>query len=85
VIKIVNKSIVKPKDFEKVASNKGIYISGEGKRIFFKHFESRMNEAVSHPSLQSPVTYRQAIQLQIRAYKQSLMSSVPYKPFLRTG
>ena len=85
VIKLVNKSIVKPKDFDKVASNGGIYISGEGKRIFFKHFENRMNEAVSHPSLQSPVTYRQAIQLQIRAYKQSLLSCVPYEPFLRTG
>jgi CRISPR-associated protein Cas1 len=83
VIKIVNKSIVKPQDFEKVVSNGGIYLTGEGKKLFVKHFENRMNEAVSHPSQKSPVTYRQAIQLQIRRYKQSLLSSVPYEPFLR--
>lgn len=85
VIKMVNNSWLKPEDFEKVVSHGGVYISGEGKRLFLKHFEKRMNEAVSHPSQQSPVTYRQAIQLQIRRYKQSLLSNVPYEPFLRTG
>ena len=44
-----------------------------------------MNEAVSHPCQKSPVTYRQAIQLQIRRYKQSLVNNVPYESFLRTG
>lgn len=85
VIKVVNNGWLKPEDFEKVVSHGGVYISGEGKRLFLKHFEKRMNEAVSHPSQQSPVTYRQAIQLQIRRYKQSLLSNVPYEPFLRTG
>lgn len=84
VIKIINNGWLKSKDFEK-ATNGGIYISGEGKKLFLKHFENRMNEAVSHPSLKSPVTYRQAIQLQIRSYKQSLLSNVPYEAFLRTA
>lgn len=85
VIKIVNNGWLKPEDFEKVISHGGIYISGKGKRLFLKHFENRMNEFVSHPSFQSPLTYRQAIQWQIRRYKQSLISDIPYEAFLRAG
>jgi CRISPR-associated protein Cas1 len=43
----------------------------------------RMNEEVSHPDLLSKVTYRHAIQLQVRRYKRSLLSGVPYEAFLR--
>ena len=39
VIKIVNNGWLKPEDFEKVVSNGGVYISGEGKRLFLKHFD----------------------------------------------
>lgn len=85
VIKIINKSILKSSDFQKSVNNEGIYISDEGKRLFLKHFENRMNEAVSHPTQKSSVTYRQAIQLQIRRYKQSLFSDIPYESFLRSS
>lgn len=69
----------KTNDFEK-SSNGGVYINSSARRVFLKHFENRMNEEVSHPDLQSSVSYRQAIQLQIRQYKQSLLSDVPYEP-----
>jgi CRISPR-associated protein Cas1 len=42
-----------------------------------------MNEEISHPDLQSPVSYRYAIQLQIRRYKRCVLSSVPYESFVR--
>lgn len=84
VLKIINNSLLTPDDFQTVASNGGMYLSDSSRRIFLKEFEMRMNKMVSHLDVQSPVTYRQAIQLQIRRYKQTLLSSVPYEPFLRT-
>ena len=44
-----------------------------------------MNEKVAHPEFQTQITYREAIQLQIRRYKRSLLSLVTYEPFLRSA
>jgi CRISPR-associated protein Cas1 len=85
VLNILNHSLLKPKDFENVPSTGGIYLSQSARRVFLKNFETRMNEEVSHPDLQSQVTYRHAIQLQVRRYKRSLLSSVPYEPFFRAA
>ena len=83
VLTIVNKSLVSSSDFEVVSSEGAVYLNDNGRRVFLKHFEARMNEEVSHPDLQSKVCYRRVIQLQIKRYKQSLLSVVPYEPFLR--
>ncbi|MFZ1025403.1 MAG: hypothetical protein WAN66_04210 [Limnoraphis robusta] len=40
---------------------------------------------MSHRDIQSQVSYRQAIQLQIRRYKRSLWRGEVYEPFLRIG
>mgnify|MGYP002776993369 FL=1 len=83
VLKIVNNSVFKPQDFDLVPSTGGVYLNQSARRVFLKQFEIRMNEQVSHPDLQSQVTYRHAIQLQVRRYKRSLLSGVPYEAFLR--
>ena len=83
VLNIVNHSLFKPQDFDTVPSTGGVYLNQSARRVFLKQFETRMNEEVSHPDLQSKVTYRQAIQLQVRRYKQSLLSGVAYEAFLR--
>jgi len=83
VLKIINNSVFKPQDFDIVPSTGGVYLNQSARRIFLKQFEMRMNEEVSHPDLQSPVTYRHAIQLQVRRYKRSLFSGIAYEAFLR--
>jgi CRISPR-associated protein Cas1 len=83
VLKLINNSTFKPQDFDSVPSTGGVYLNQSARRIFLKCFESRMNEEVSHPDLQSQATYRHAIQLQVRRYKRSLLSGVSYEPFLR--
>lgn len=85
VLKLVNSSVFKPSDFEAVASTGGVYLKNEARRVFLEQFEKRMHEEVSHPDLQSQVSYRYAIQLQIRRYKHSLVHGIVYEPFLRTA
>lgn len=85
VLRIIGKSMLKKGNFEVSNSNGGVYLTNSGRRIFLKQFELQMNQKVSHPDIQSQVTYRHAIQLQVRRYRQNLFHSIPYQPFLRTA
>jgi CRISP-associated protein Cas1 len=84
VIKLLNSASFKKSDFE-TALNGGVYLEGVARRSFFRYFEARMSEEISHPDLQTVVTYRYAIQLQIRRYKRSLLSGDSYVAFERGG
>ncbi|NER28977.1 MAG: CRISPR-associated endonuclease Cas1 [Symploca sp. SIO1C4] len=84
VLKIINNSVFKSQDFDIAPSTGGVYLNQSARRVFLKQFEIRMNEEVSHPDLLSKVTYRHAIQLQVRRYKRSLLSGVAYEAFLRS-
>ena len=84
VLKIINNSAFKSQDFDVVPSTGGIYLNQSARQDFLKYFEARINEETSHPDLQSQVTYRHVIQLQVRRYKRSLLSGVSYEPFLRS-
>ena len=84
VLKLVNSSVVKPKDFESVVTTGGVYLKSGPRKVFLEQFEQRMNESISHPDVQFQVCYRQAIQLQIRRYKRYLLDGEIYEPFWRT-
>ncbi|WP_353933277.1 CRISPR-associated endonuclease Cas1 (plasmid) [Okeanomitos corallinicola TIOX110] len=83
VMNIINHSVFKPHDFDFVESTEGVYLNQSSRRVFLQKFEARMNEETSHPDLQSKITYRHAIQLQVRRYKRHLLSNIPYAAFLR--
>ena len=83
ILKLINKPVFKLTDFDTVASTGGVYLQGAARRVFLKYFEARMNEDTAHPDLQNSVSYRYAIQLQIRRYKRSLVGNIPYEPFAR--
>jgi CRISPR-associated protein Cas1 len=85
VLKVINKSLFKPQDFDLIANTGGVYLSQSARKVFLNQFEARMNEEVSHPDLISQTTYRHAIQLQVRRYKRCLLSEVSYESFLRAG
>lgn len=84
VLKLINLSSVKPKDFESVITTGGVYLKSGARKVFLEQFEQRMNESISHPDIQSQVCYRRAIQLQIRRYKRYLLHGEAYEPFWRT-
>lgn len=83
VLKVINNSIFDEEDFEYRSGGEGVYLTDSSRRIFCQKFEQRMNETVAHPDIQSAVSYRHAIQLQVRRYKRCLLDSVVYEPFLR--
>lgn len=83
VVALANQQVIKPDDFTLPNANGGVYLTEPARRVFLKSFEERMTAMVSHPDVKSQVSYRRAIQLQMRRYKRLLMEAVPYEPFLR--
>jgi CRISP-associated protein Cas1 len=83
VLRLLNKPVFKVADFDTVASTGGVYLNQAARRVFLRYFESRLSEETTHPDLQSVVSYRYVIQLQIRRYKRSLLSDLPYEAFMR--
>jgi CRISPR-associated protein Cas1 len=83
VMKLVNKKILSPTDFTFPNQAGGVYLEEPGRRIFLKHFEARISEKTSHPDVQTPVSYRRAIQLQVKRYAQAVLGNGAYEPFQR--
>lgn len=84
VMWLINKKAIRPTDFTFPNAEGGVYLENTARRVFLKHFEDRITETVTHPTVQQPVSYRRAIQLQIQRYKKCLQDSQPYDPFIRT-
>lgn len=85
VMRLVNQKFLKPTDFTWPNQEGGIYLNDEARRPFLKQFEERLSLKVSHPDVQELVSYRRVIQLQVRRYKQALLSGVPYEAFRKVN
>ncbi|NJP11221.1 MAG: CRISPR-associated endonuclease Cas1 [Leptolyngbyaceae cyanobacterium RU_5_1] len=83
VIKLVNQQILKPTDFTWPNPEGGIYLNDTARRVFLKHFEERICSPTSHPDVQSQVSYRRAIQLQIQRYIKAVLGNIAYQSFRR--
>jgi CRISP-associated protein Cas1 len=84
VMKLINSSTFKLDDFDTVPTTGGVYLNSTARRSFFRHFENRMSEEILHPDLLAAVSYRYAIQLQVRRYKRSLFADgAKYMAFVR--
>lgn len=83
VMKLVNKKTLRPTDFSYPDAAGGVYLEEAGRRIFLKHFEARISEQTSHPDVQSPVSYRRAIQLQVQRYVRAVLGNADYEAFER--
>ena len=84
VMALVNKKALGPTDFTWPDEEGGVYLTDPARRLFIQRFEDRLNEDITHPDVQSKVSYRRAIQLQVKRYKRSLLQDIPYEAFLRS-
>jgi CRISP-associated protein Cas1 len=83
VMDVVNHGVIGPTDFEWVTEAGGIYLTKRARRVFLKRFEDRMCGLMSHPDVQEQVSYRRAIQLQVRRYARAVVAGEMYEPFRR--
>ncbi|MBW4652552.1 MAG: CRISPR-associated endonuclease Cas1 [Kaiparowitsia implicata GSE-PSE-MK54-09C] len=85
VIRLINQKFFRPTDFTWPNEAGGIYLNDTSRRLFLQQFEKRLSLELSHPAVQTPVSYRRAIQLQVQRYKQALMGDAPYEAFRKVN
>ncbi|GAC1349622.1 MAG: hypothetical protein NVSMB27_24480 [Ktedonobacteraceae bacterium] len=81
VLTMLNKRILTLNDF--VVELGAYRLKDERRKVFFTHFEERLNEEVSHPLFGYTVTYRRCLELQARLLSKVLTGEIDeYPPLL---
>lgn len=79
IFKVLNKKEIQEKHFDK-KMNKCL-LNSEGKKIFVKALEDRLQETIQHRGLKRNVSYRHLIKLECYKLTKHLLKIEEYKPF----
>lgn len=74
VLTMLNNRMLTPDDFEETLG--AWRLTDAGRRLFLQKFEERLNEEIVHPVLQKKVSYRRALELQMRLLSRWLLSEL---------
>ncbi|MFL5587817.1 MAG: type I-D CRISPR-associated endonuclease Cas1d [Ktedonobacteraceae bacterium] len=81
VLTMLNKRMLTLNDF--VVELGAYRLKEEQRKVFFTHFEERLNEEVSHPLFGYKATYRRCLELQVRLLAKVLTGEIDeYPPLL---
>lgn len=64
VITLINNRRIKPEDFNQ--SHGGWYLKDRQRKVFYAAYEARKNETITHPVFKYKLTFRRAMELQVR-------------------
>jgi len=79
IFKVLNKRIIQEKHFDKNLN--GCFLNEQGKKLFVKEFEDRLNETIQHRTLNRSVSYAHLIKLECYKLCKHLLDMEEYKPF----
>lgn len=80
VLTAINNRMITPADF--VQAGDAVNLTPAGRKRFFHVYEKRMSDTVTHPLFDYKVSYRRAIELQLRLLARTLTGEIErYLPF----
>jgi len=79
IFKVLNKKELQEKHFDKKLNQ--CLLNQNGKKIFVKAFEDRLNETIKHRDLKHSVSYKHLIKLECYKLSKHLLGMEEYKPF----
>ncbi|HEY4245266.1 MAG TPA: CRISPR-associated endonuclease Cas1 [Lacunisphaera sp.] len=80
VLTAINNRMITPGDF--VQAGEAVNLTPAGRKRFFLAYEKRMSDTVTHPLFDYKVSYRRAIELQLRLLARTLTGEIErYLPF----
>ncbi|MGF1522493.1 MAG: CRISPR-associated endonuclease Cas1 [Leptolyngbyaceae cyanobacterium] len=83
VVQLINQNVFAVEDFTAPNEGGGVYLKDPARKRFLQGFEQRIMRQIKHPDSSKAVPYRQVIVLQIRRYKESLLTGAGYETFQR--
>ena len=78
IFKVLNKKEIQEKHFEKKLNR--CLLNEEGRKIFVRNFEEKMNETIQHRKLGRSVSYKHLIKLECYKICKHLLEIEEYKP-----
>jgi len=82
VLNLINNHILTLQDFTHHSTGKGVYLSRNGMKKFFKEYERVLNREFKHPQNETLISLRRCFRLQATAMAQSLKTNSIYTPLL---
>lgn len=79
IFKVLNKKELQEKHFDKKLNH--CLLNANGKKIFVKAFEERLNETIQHRTLNRSVSYKHLMKLECYKLSKHLLGMEEYKPF----
>ncbi len=81
VINVINRGVIGPKEF--LARGGAVALTPDGRRRFILAYEQRMDSLVTHPVFGYQISYRRALEVQLRLFARALTGELPrYLGFL---
>ncbi len=74
VITLINNKRIKPVDF--THSHGGWYLKPHRRKVFYAAYETRKNETITHPVFKYKLTFRRAMELQVRLLAKYLTGEI---------
>ena len=74
VITLINNRRIKPEDFTQ--SHGGWYLKDRCRKVFYAAYETRKNETITHPVFKYKLTFRRAMELQVRLLAKYLTGEI---------
>ena len=74
VITLINNRRIKPEDFTQ--SHGGWYLKDKSRKAFYAAYETRKNETITHPVFKYKLTFRRAMELQVRLLAKYLTDEI---------
>lgn len=80
VLKILNKELLSPGDFETEPISKAVSLTKEGLKTFLRCYEEKKQSSFKHPVLKRKCTYQEAFEIQARLMAKYLMGETDKYP-----
>lgn len=79
-LSLFNNDILSVNDFEPV-ENQGVYLTGDARKLFFEHYDRRINEKFKLPNTETETSFRQLFKSQTLNLSKAILSKGEYVPF----
>ena len=71
---MINNRRIRPEDFTQ--SHGGWYLNDKSRKRFYAAYETRKNETITHPLFKYKLTFRRAMELQVRLLAKYLTGEI---------
>ena len=79
IFTLINKQMIKPEHFNKELNY--CYLNEEGRKIFLREYDSKINQSLKYPALGRKVSYRYMLRLEAYKLIKHILEGKDYKSF----